>query len=77
MSMEEWLDGFRRDANPKSEVRWWERLTRWYRGYSDTRDLSAEQKKALFNVVFRLGMGLDDSRWSRTWRNYPQARWRR
>src|ERR1700691_2543289 len=60
MSMEEWLDGFRRDANPESEVRWWERLTRWYRGYSDTRDLSAEQKKALFGVLFRLGMGLDD-----------------
>src|SRR5580658_2704500 len=60
MSIEEWLDGFRRDANPESEVRWWERLTRWYRGYSDTRDLSAEQKKALFNVVFRLGMELDD-----------------
>jgi len=35
MSMEEWLDGFRRDANPESEVRWWERLTRLYRGYSD------------------------------------------
>lgn len=60
MPMEEWLDGFRRDMNPESEVRWWERLTRWYRGYSDTRDLSAEQKKALFRVVFRLGMGLDD-----------------
>jgi len=26
----------------------------------DTRNLSAEQKKALFSVVFRLGMGLDD-----------------
>jgi hypothetical protein len=60
MSMEEWLDGFRRDANPESEVRWWERLTRLYRGYSDTRNLSAEQTKALFSVVFRLGMGLDD-----------------
>ena len=60
MSMDEWLDGFRRDANPESEVLWWERLTRWYRGYSDTKDLSFEQKKALFSVLFRLGMGLDD-----------------
>jgi hypothetical protein len=60
MSTEEWLDGFRRDANPESEVRWWERLTRCYRGYSDTRELSSEQKKALFSVVFRLGMGSDE-----------------
>jgi hypothetical protein len=60
LSMDEWLDGFQRDANPESEVIWWERLTRCYRGYSDTKDLSAEQKKALFDVVFRLGMGLDD-----------------
>jgi hypothetical protein len=60
MSIEEWLDGFRWDANPESEVRWWERVTRLYTGYSETRDLSAEQQKALFSVVFRLGMGLDD-----------------
>lgn len=60
MSIEECLDGFRWDANPESEVRWWERVTRLYTGYSETRDLSAELQKALFSVVFRLGMGLDD-----------------
>ena len=58
-SMEEWLDAFRRDANPESEILWWERLTRCYRGYSNTRALSAEQKKALFSVVFKLGNGSD------------------
>ena len=57
-SMEEWLDAFRRDANPEAEIKWWERLTRCYRGYSDGRELSAEQKKALFSVVFKLGNGL-------------------
>ena len=54
-SMDEWLDAFRRDANPEAEVKWWERLARCYRGYSDKRELSAEQKKALFSVVFKLG----------------------
>lgn len=57
--MEEWLDGFRRDANPESEILWWERLTRFYTGYCDTKDLNAGQKQALFRVLFKMAMGID------------------
>ena len=35
--MEKWLDEFQRDANPKSEVVWWERLTRCYMAYTRTK----------------------------------------
>jgi hypothetical protein len=56
-SIDKWLDEFRRDANPESEVIWWERLTRCYLGYTEPKDLSREQKQAAFKVLFTLGMG--------------------
>jgi hypothetical protein len=56
-SMEKWLDGFRQDAHPEDEVRWWERLARCYVAYSDTKDLNVGQKQAVFSVLFKLGMG--------------------
>ena len=59
MSMEEWLDGFRRDARPESEVRGWERLTRCYLAYTEPKDLSFKQKQAAFKILFTLGMGND------------------
>ena len=58
-SMETWLDGFRRDANPESEVLWWERLTRCYLGYTEAKHLSSDQKQAVFRVLFKLAMGSD------------------
>jgi hypothetical protein len=57
--IEEWLDEFRRDANPESEVIWWERLTRCYLAYTETKDLSFKQKQAAFKILFALGMGND------------------
>src|ERR1700722_5876115 len=56
-SIDKWLDEFRRDANPESEVLWWERLTRCYLGYTEPKDLSQEQKQAAFKILFTLGMG--------------------
>ena len=56
-SMEKWLDGFQRDANPESEVRWWERLARCYVAYCDTNELTAGQKQAAFGIIFRMAMG--------------------
>ena len=56
-SLDEWLDAFRRDAHPESEVRWWERLTRCYLTYSITQDLNAQQEGAAFRIIFKLGMG--------------------
>jgi hypothetical protein len=58
-SMEKWLDEFQRDANPESEVVWWERLTRCYLAYTEPKDLSFKQKQAAFKILFTLGMGSD------------------
>ena len=55
--MQTWMDEFRRDANPESEVLWWERLTRCYLEYTEPKDLSPEQKQAVFRILFTLGMG--------------------
>ena len=57
--IEKWLDEFQRDANPESEVVWWERLTRWYLAYTESKDLSFKQKQAVFKILFTLGMGSD------------------
>ena len=58
-SMAEWLDAFKRDAHPESEVIWWERLALLYLTYSEEKDLNAEQKQALFKILFKIGMGSD------------------
>jgi len=58
-SIEKWLDEFQRDANPESEVVWWERLTRCYLAYTEPKDLSFKQKQAAFKILFTLGMGND------------------
>jgi hypothetical protein len=57
--MEKWLDEFQRDANPESEVVWWERLTRCYLAYTEPKDLSFKQKQAAFKTLFTLAMGSD------------------
>jgi hypothetical protein len=57
--IEKWLDEFRRDADPESEVIWWERLTRCYLTYTEPKDLSFKQKQAAFRILFTLGMGSD------------------
>jgi hypothetical protein len=60
-SIEKWMDGFKRDANPESEVVWWERMTRCYLAYSEPKDLSFKQRHAAFKILFSLGMGNDIS----------------
>jgi hypothetical protein len=57
--LETWIDEFKRDANPESEVLWWERLTSFYVAYTKPKDLALEQKKAVFKILFTLGMGGD------------------
>ena len=56
-SMAAWLDGFQRDAHPEGEVLWWERLSRCYVEYTSPKELNAEQRKAAFNVICKLGLG--------------------
>jgi hypothetical protein len=56
-SMDQWLDGFKRDANPDREVLWWERLARCYVAYNALKELTIHQKRVLFKVIFNLLMG--------------------
>lgn len=56
-SMATWLDEFQRDLNPEPEILWWERLARCYTEYTRSQDINAEQKQALFNVIFKLLLG--------------------
>ena len=55
-SLEQWLDGFQRDADPESEIAWWERLARCYTGYTSKHELNLKQKQAAFKVIFGLAM---------------------
>ena len=55
--MENWLDGFQRDANPEREARWWEQLARWYLQYTSQKELNAEQRKSAFKVITGLALG--------------------
>ncbi len=56
-SIDVWMDGFQRDLNPESEVKWWDRLTRCYLAYTEPKELSLEQKRTAFKILFTLGMG--------------------
>lgn len=57
LSMEEWLDGFQRDAHPDTEVAWWERVARCYEEYSGQQELNPQQRQAAFKLIFGLAMG--------------------
>jgi hypothetical protein len=57
MSMDEWLDGFQREAHPEQEVAWWERLARCYVVYISPNKLNPEQRRVAFSVICKLGLG--------------------
>jgi hypothetical protein len=51
MSLEEWEDGFLRDANPESEIALWLHVANIYTHLTSERELSLEQKKEYFRVL--------------------------
>jgi hypothetical protein len=55
-TVEQWVDNFKRDADPDRELRVWERMARAYRAYCDERRLSPEAKKDVFRVVLLRSM---------------------
>lgn len=55
-TVEEWVDNFKRDADPDKELRVWERMAEAYRAYCDGKDLSAAAKKDVFRVVLLRSM---------------------
>jgi hypothetical protein len=59
MSLEEWEDGFLRDADPEREIALWLHVADIYNRFASERNLSIEQKKEYFRV---LGTCMNSSR---------------
>ncbi len=55
-TVEQWVDNFKRDADPDRELRVWEQMAKAYRGYCDGRQLSAVAKQDVFRVVLLRSM---------------------
>lgn len=55
-SLETWIDNFKRDANPDTEIAVWERIARAYQAYCSERDLSIEAKKEVQTVLLLRSM---------------------
>jgi hypothetical protein len=55
-TVEQWVDNFKRDADPDQELRVWERMGKAYRAYCDGRRLSTEAKKEVYRVVLLRSM---------------------
>jgi len=50
-TLDEWVDGFKRDINPDSEIQIWEAIAAAYAGYTGSHKLDAEAKKDVFKVL--------------------------
>jgi hypothetical protein len=59
-TMEFWLDGFRRDSHPSTEVQWWEHLSAALHEFLAMHDdsLSAVERRAAFDYLLHLGLPL-------------------
>ena len=55
-SVEQWVDGFKRDLNPDSELDIWETMAKAYTAYCSKRTLSPEAKKEVYKVVLLRSM---------------------
>ena len=55
-SLETWIDNFKRDADPDSELAVWERVARAYKSNCDGKDLTLEAKADIFKVLVMRSM---------------------
>ena len=55
-TVEQWVDNFKRDADPDKELRVWERMAKAYRAYCDGKQLSATAKKDVYRIVLLRSM---------------------
>jgi hypothetical protein len=51
-SVEQWEDGFRRDADPKSEIQIWENIANAFIYFTEGKELTFEERKDIFALVF-------------------------
>jgi hypothetical protein len=54
--VEQWVDNFKRDADPDKELLVWERMAKAYRGYCEGKKLSAAARKDVYRVVLLRSM---------------------
>jgi len=49
--LEKWIDNFKRDLEPDSELALWERMAEAYTGYCSKRNLSLDAKQDVYQVL--------------------------
>ena len=59
-SLEKWVDNFKRDAIPDSEIAIWERVGNAYRNYCSQRQLTLEAKGDVFQALVLRSMTSDE-----------------
>ena len=59
-SLEKWIDNFKRDANPDSEIAIWERVAKAYTNYCSGRQLTPEAKDDVFQTLLLRSMTSDE-----------------
>jgi hypothetical protein len=47
----DWIDGFRRDVHPESEIAIWEAIASAYQSFIEKRQLSLDAKKEVFGLL--------------------------
>jgi len=55
-TVDQWVDDFKRDADPEKELQVWERMAKAYRAYCNGKQLSATIKKDVYRVVLLRSM---------------------
>ncbi|MET0396640.1 MAG: toll/interleukin-1 receptor domain-containing protein [Longimicrobiaceae bacterium] len=58
LTMQAWVDGFRRDLHPADEVRVWERIAAAYVEYCSFAMLSHEEREKTFSALLLLSLGV-------------------
>lgn len=56
MSVEQWVDNFKRDLDPDRELEIWEVMAKAYTSFCSTRTLSSEAKREVYKVVLLRSM---------------------
>jgi hypothetical protein len=63
LSLEEWEDGFRRDANPAQEIAIWSHAATVYREFVEAEERTAEQRQDAYRVVVSCMTASPDTVW--------------
>jgi len=62
---EQWVNNFKRDFDPDSELAVWERMARAYERYCDSKEMSLDAKEEVYRVVLLRSMASQEDVLSR------------